>query len=275
MMYNLGMILAVDVGGTKTLLALFDKSGQILQHKRFATGKKYVDFIDQLKSNSAELGSGQSVSTVVCALPGELDRKHGVGLVFGNLAWRNVPIAHDLAKVFPDAKVLIENDAKLAALSEALSHKKYKKALFLTISTGIGDGLTINGMIDANYNDSEAGQMVLEHDGKLQKWEDFASGRALKSKYGKLASEIDDERIWYKFTEGLAQGIDVLVAAFHPDVIIIGGGVGAHFDKFGHFLIHNLKKYENKMVKMPPIVAAKRPEEAVIYGCYELAKQAS
>lgn len=268
------MILAVDIGGSKTLVALFDKSGQLSQHKRFETGKSYPKFLKQLASVIGEVVSNQPVEVICCAAPGLIDRKKGVAKDFGNLPWHNVPLKDDLARILPHASVLIENDANLAGLSEAVLVKgKYPKVLYLTVSTGIGDGVIVNGQIDPVFADSESGQMMLEHDGKLQRWEDFASGRALKAKYGKLASEIDDEHIWYQFSQGLAQGIDELVATMKPDVIIIGGGVGAHFEKFQHFLAHELKKYENKLVKMPPIIKAQRPEDAVIYGCYEFAKQ--
>ncbi len=190
------------------------------------------------------------------------------------MKWHNVTLRADLEQIVGKVPVYAQNDAKLAALSEAkLFKNKYRKVLYLTVSTGIGDGIVINGVIDPNYADSEAGQMVLQHDGKLQRWEDFASGRALKDQTGKIAAELDDERAWYKYVQGLAQGIDVLVATLMPEIIIIGGGVGAHFDKFGHFLVHELKKYENNMIKMPPVIGAQRPEEAVIYGCYEYCRQ--
>jgi len=268
------MYVAVDVGGSKTLVAIFDKLGQILQHKRFETPQNYKKFIEELAATIRELAVDQKIEAVCCAIPGLVDRINGVGLSFGNLPWRHVPIRGDLVGIAGEVPVLIENDAKLAGLSEAVLVKnKYKKVLYLTISTGIGDGYIINGVIDPAMADSEAGQMMLEHHGSLEKWEDFASGRAIKTKYGKLASEITDEHVWHDYVKGLAQGIDELVATLKPDVVIIGGGVGTYFDRFGHFLVHELKKYENKMVEMPPIIAAKRPEEAVIYGCYELIEQ--
>jgi predicted NBD/HSP70 family sugar kinase len=117
--------------------------------------------------------------------------------------------------------------------------------------------------------------MVLEHEGKLLAWEDFASGRALKKKYGKLASQIDDPAIWAEFARNLALGLDVLLAAMQPEVVIIGGGVGTYFAKFGDKLESELKARESKMVRVPTIIKAKRPEEAVIYGCYEYIRQQS
>lgn len=131
----------------------------------------------------------------------------------------------------------------------------------------------MNGHIDRALDDSEAGQMMLEHKGKLQKWESFASGRAIVARYGKPASELDDPTAWKVLSRDFATGMLTLAAMLQPDVIIIGGGAGSHFDKFGKFLRAELKKYETPLVPIPPVIPAKNPEEAVIYGCYELARQ--
>ena len=55
--------------------------------------------------------------------------------------------------------------------------------------------------------------------------------------------------------------------------IVIGGSVGTYFDRYGKFLEAELKKFETPLVKAPALRGAARPEEAVIYGCYDYAKQ--
>jgi predicted NBD/HSP70 family sugar kinase len=150
---------------------------------------------------------------------------------------------------------------------------QYKKVLYLTMCTGIGGGIVKNGKIDPDFENFEPGQMVFEEDGQNLTWEHFASGRALKSRYGKLASEITDPVIWQEYAHNLANGFENLAAIVKPDVIVIGGGVGAHLEKFESFLNEDLKKINNPLVPIPPILKAKRPEEAVIYGCYEFIKQ--
>ncbi|HET9850230.1 MAG TPA: ROK family protein [Candidatus Saccharimonadales bacterium] len=268
------MDLAIDIGGTKTLIAVFDGSGRKIAEYKFPTSKNYEQFTKELDAALSANFANYQIKAVCCAAPGELDRSRGIGVVFGNLPWKNVPLKQDLQKLFPGAAVFIENDAKLAGLSEAvLLQKKYKKVLYLTISTGIGDGIIIDDKIDPDFTDSEPGQMVLEYNGQLQKWEDFASGRALVKRYGKKASEIDDPVIWEAYAKGIARGLNELLAILQPDVVVIGGGVGTHFDKFSSYLLAELAKMENDMVKTPPIIKAQRPEEAVIYGCYELIRQ--
>ncbi|MEX1995591.1 MAG: ROK family protein [Candidatus Saccharimonadales bacterium] len=268
------MYLALDIGGSKTLLAVFSEDGKLVESQKIPTDPSYNQFLKDLGQIFATSLKAHAFTACCCAIPGRVDRNNGVGVVFGNLPWKNVPIRDDLKKMLGGIPVLVENDSNLAGLSEALIvHNEYKKVLYITISTGIGDGIIIDGIIDPSFADSESGQMVLLHEGKLQKWEDFASGRALVAKYGKKASEINDPKIWQEFVPGVAAGLDELIATLQPEVVIIGGGVGAHFEKFGEYLREELKKYENPMVRIPPIIKAKRPEEAVIYGCYEFTRQ--
>jgi len=270
------MFLAIDIGGSKTLVAVFDDNGQVVEQFKFPTNKDYARFIDELKQALKEKLFAYSFSACCCAVPGQIDHDNGVALQEGNLPWqKSAPVKKDLEAILGNIPVLIENDAKLAGLSEALAHKEYKNVLYLTVSTGIGAGFIVNGHIDSALANSEPGQMVIEFDGELHKWEDIASGRALVAKYGKRASEIDDANIWHDFSKALARGMSELIAILQPEVIIVGGGVGTHFKKYSAPLSQELSKLASDMVKTPPIIQASRPEEAVIYGCYELIRQKS
>lgn len=265
------MYLAVDVGGTKTLLAVFRESGELIEKQKFPTPKQYEEFIRELEKTVDNL-STKNFKAGCLAIPGRVDREEGIGITFGNLPWENVHLAADIEKLV-HAPFVLENDSKAAALSEAkLIKDDFKKVLYVTIGTGISAGLIINGIIDPEFADSESGHMLLEHEGKMQTWESFASGKAIVQKYGKRASAITDGTAWKAIAHNIAVGLINLIAVVQPEIIIIGGGVGVHFDKFGDFLVKELKKYENPMVPIPPIRAAQRPEEAVIYGGYELAK---
>lgn len=268
--------LAIDVGATKTLLAVFDSSGEMVCECKIATDPDYVKFKADLAKEISELKSRFSFSHCCIALPSRFENfRDGIASHFGNLDWVNVPIKSDLEQILPGTEILFHNDAKLAALSEAvLLHDRYKKVLYLTISTGIGGGVITNGVIDKDFENFEPGQMVFEHDGKTQQWEDFASGKALKAKYGRQASEIDDPAIWQAYAKDLAAGFEDVLATVQPDAVVIGGGVGAHFEKFKPFLETELHKINNPLVPTPPLLKAQRPEEAVIYGCYEYIRQA-
>lgn len=264
---------AVDIGGTKTLVAVSDGKGKIIEQQKFPTPKDYEEFKIELAKVVAEL-STKDFNRIVMAVPGLLNRKKGIALSFGNLPWESIPIQADAENIF-NCPVMIENDANLAGLSEAiLVLKEFKKTLYVTISTGIGTGIIVNGVIDPNFEDTEGGQLLLEHEGKFVIWEDFASGRAIKNKYGKLVSEIkDNDPAWYTIAHNIAIGLINLISIVTPEVVILGGGVSAHLEKFQDRLVEDLKIYENPLVKIPPLRQAQRSEEAVIYGCYEYAKQ--
>jgi predicted NBD/HSP70 family sugar kinase len=70
----------------------------------------------------------------------------------------------------------------------------------------------------------------------------------------------------------IAVGLIDLIAVMQPEVIVLGGGVGRYYSRYGRFLRASLKRYENAMMPIPPIREAARPERAVVYGCYDLAK---
>lgn len=265
------MYAAIDIGGTKTLIAVFDSKGLVTEEIKFPTPHNYEEFLTELAANVAKLATNNFKAFCVAA-PARINREHGVAMVFGNLPWVEVPILADVEKIV-QAPGVIENDTKLAALSEALLEKKFKKILYVTISTGIGGGLVTNGAIDPDFQDNEIGHMLLEHRGRLVRWEDFASGRAIVEHFGKKASEITDPQDWYIIARNIAIGLIDVIASLTPQLIIIGGGVGTHFPKFQTRLDEQLKLYETPMFSIPPIIQAKRPEEAVVYGCYALVKK--
>jgi predicted NBD/HSP70 family sugar kinase len=265
------MILAIDIGGTKTLIAPCDNNGNPVSEVKFETPQKYEDFKKELAANVATITTEYNL--VVAAVPGKLDRQKGTAITFGNLPWKNVPIQADIAKI-TNKKVLIENDANLAGLSEAnrispLPHR----ALYVTFSTGIGTGIVTNGVLDPEFLDSEGGNMLFEHNGKLEPWEKFASGKAIVAKYGKRASDLDDPEAWKDIAKWFAIGIIDLSSVLEPDVVIIGGGVGTHFKKYGHFLKEYIHTLTPKIVSPPKVIPAAAAEEAVIFGCAVLAKQ--
>lgn len=256
------------------MFAVFSHDGQVVFVHKIKTPTDYVQFKQDISEALKTELTKYRFSHCCCAVPGMIDFKSGVALAFGNESWRNVPIGQDVQEMLPGVNILLHNDAKLAGLSETiLLQKKYKKVLYLTISTGIGGGVIIDDKISDEFENFEPGQMVFEVDGQKKQWEDIASGRALRERYGKLASEIEDENIWKEYTQSLITGMEDLLATVQPDAVIFGGGVGAHFEKFQKFLEDGLKQINNPLVPTPPLLKAQRPEEAVIYGCYEYIKQ--
>lgn len=267
------MYLAIDVGGTKTLFAVMDEHGKVIKEHKIKTPEKYPEFLAAVDEAFKTKLKTYNFEYCCCALPGRIDHAAGVAIGFGNLAWHAIPFRRDLQKLLGNIPTLLENDAKLAGLSEARLIPQYSKVLYLTISTGIGGGLIVDGVIDPVLDDSEPGFILLEHEGKLMRWQDFASGKAIVARFGKRASDLEDPAIWHIIAKDFAVGMIDLIATLQPDAVIIGGGVGTHFHKYGTMLNHELKKFQSDLVPIPPVLPAKHAEEAVIYGCYELIKQ--
>lgn len=266
------MYVGVDVGGTKTLLAVLNEHGEIVEQKKFPTPKTYDNFILELKHTLTQL-KHQEFRAGAVAIPGNVDRKHGRGIKLGNLSWKNFNIQHDAERIF-DCPVAIENDAKLAGLSESMLLKdKYDKVAYFTFSTGIGTALINKGEIDISLGDAGGKNIVLPHRGKMVGWEDLVSGRAIVERYGKMAKDIDDSSTWREIARDMAAGMIQVIAVMEPDVAVIGGSVGAYYDRYSDLLKKELKKYELPMLKVPDLQAAARPETAVVYGCYDYAKQ--
>ncbi len=262
---------AVDIGGTKTLVAVFDAAGAVVEQAKFPTPASYDEFLIVARDTVANLTTNDFRAVGVAA-PGKIDHEEGILVAAGNLNWVNTPIQADFEAIF-GAPVRVENDAKLAGLAEAKAvGSDFSKVVYITISTGINIGVCVDGKIDKTLDEAEAGRMSIEHNGVMTIWEQFASGKAIVATYGKRASELEDPVAWGQIGRNIAEGLITILAIIQPDIVVFGGGVGNYLEKFKEPLLAELKKYENPLVGIPPIEKAKHPEEAVIYGCYEFAK---
>lgn len=266
------MVLAIDIGGTKTLLGMFENDGDLKKTYKFETPLVYEDFVQMLKDEIPKFVGKNHINECVTAVPGKLDRENGIAEALGNRPWKNFPIGKDISAII-NLPVRIENDANLAGLSEALLLPEYRKVAYITVSTGIGGAYVVDGKLDPNLIDAEVGQIMLEEGGKLITWEHLASGKSITEKFGMRASDITDEKAWYIIARNIALGLISVISTTTPDVVVMGGGVGTHLPKFQTHLEEELKIYKSVVVDLPPIKQAQRPEEAVIYGCYALSQQ--
>lgn len=261
------MIITVDTGGTKTLVASFTKEGKVGEQIKFPTPKDPRKYVKALRELLVEKYSTMKVDVIVVALPGII--KDGTAIWCNNLKWKNFNAVKALSGVLGDAHVLIENDANLAGLAETRHLKKLPiSSLYVTVSTGIGTGVITNGHIDPGVRNSEAGHSLIEYRGKVSEWESFAAGSAIVRVYGQYARDIKSKRIWNEIADRISRGFLALIPVLQPEVIIIGGSIGTYFDKYGPQLTKILKKKLPNHIALPKIIQAKHPEEAVIYGCY-------
>ncbi len=266
--------LGIDIGGSKTLIAIFDSAGKIIAEQKFTTNQDYNVFIRDLEKNVADLSTNTNIACSV-AVPGLISRDTGVAHALGNISWKEKPIRDDLSKVIGDIPVIIENDARLGGLAEAGAVAgEYKKVLYLTISTGIGGAVIEDGKIVEALQDMEVGQMPLLYEGKSQTWESFASGKAITKIYGKQAAEIKDENQWQEIGERIGYGVAVCCSEMQPEVIIFGGGAGQFADKFAGSVNNYLDSHLSPLIRKPKaLLGPKYGDKSVIYGCFVLLKQ--
>jgi glucokinase len=259
------MLVTVDTGGTKTLVAGFSKHGVPSGQVKFPTPKTPTEYVKVLTDTLIEEFGAQTVEALVIALPSIV--RDNVAIFCPNLGWKNFDAAKAFKGVLGKAPVLVENDANLAGLAETRRLRPVPRfALYVTISTGIGTGIITNGHIDPIFRYSEGGLSVIEFDGTLRPWENFASGQTIHDTYKQYAKEITSKRTWNQIADRISRGFLVLVPILQPDVIVIGGSIGTYFDHYRLRLIDILHEKLPSHIPIPKIIRAKHTEQAVIYG---------
>ena len=260
------MLIAVDTGGTKTLVARFGHNGQMHDSVRFATPHDPHEYLEVLATTIHEVADDKPIEVISVAVPGVT--KGNVVKWCTNLPWNDFTLSEHLQRRL-GCPVFIENDANLAGLAETRAlPKRVDNSLYVTISTGIGMGLIIDHQIHPALTVTEPEHMLLEYDGRLREWGSFASGRSIYQTYGKYARDIKSVAIWKQIADKISRGFLVLIPTLAPDVIIIGGSIGTYFDRYEQHLQHLLQKHLDKQFLPVDIRQAIHPEEAVIYSCY-------
>lgn len=267
------MLVAVDTGGTKTLVASFLEDGRIGEQFKFPTPPDKIDYVIMLKDVLETHFGNETVDAIVIAMPGIV--KNGVAVWCNNLKWMNFDVAQALKGVLGGAPLFVENDANLAGLAETRQLKEIPSlALYVTIGTGIGSGIITDGVINPALRYSEAGRSLVEFDGAVREWETFASGKSIYQAYGKYAKDITSKRAWHQIADRISRGFLAIIPVLQPDVVIIGGSIGTYFDRFSKDLAGLLKEHLPAHIPAPTFIQAKHPELAVIYGCYYYALDA-
>src|SRR5690554_6024055 len=112
------MYVGIDIGGTKTLVAALTNEGVISETVKFPTPVNYDDFLADLKANFATLRH-QDFRAGTAGAPAVINRHRGTLKDGGNVHWIGEHLKHDIERIV-HCPMLLENDANLAALSEAM-----------------------------------------------------------------------------------------------------------------------------------------------------------
>ncbi len=153
-------ILAIDIGGTKTAVGVFEKgcikSSIRIQACSFSSPPDYLNgIIDAGKKAIAE-SNVKSIVGIGIGCGGPLDRKTGKILVVPNLpGWDNLPLVSIFSDTF-NAPAYLDNDQTVACLGELVygAGKGFKNFVYLGVSTGIGGGIVIDGKVYRGSNDN-------------------------------------------------------------------------------------------------------------------------
>ncbi len=239
-------IIAVDLGGTYLRTALI-KGNKILEYTKKKTPKQKDILLIRLFDYISSLMT-KDVKAIGIAAPGPLE--NGIIKNPPNLPLQNFNLKEKIKKVF-NKKTEVENDANCVALAEAKLGCKKKNFIVLTLGTGIGGGIIINGELyrGEGYG-GELGHIILDNKRDFENlWKDH---RKLSKKYFGRTLTIKDllkrkdrkaRRIAEKASVCLGQGIASLINIFDPEVVILSGGVKETGSKFLDMIKKEAKKY--------------------------------
>lgn len=266
------MIIAVDIGSQTLIIASLDKTGAITKQMEFLTPVLANDCLGLIQATIAKDFTDKKPSAIVIGVPGVV--RHHIVEWCSNLGddWIGFDFRPELEKIFK-VPVLVENDANLGGLAEAVNITPTPKSLiYLSIGAGIGSGCVIDGKLPSALLDSEAGMMMLEYDGVVQTWENFASGKAISEAYNQLAKNIKNPAIWDAIADRISRGLLMLIPILQPRYIVIGGSIGSAFDQYQQTLNDLIDERLPVNLRRPQILPAKDPKLSVIYGCYQYFK---
>jgi len=257
--------IGIDVGGTNLKAGLVDEQGTLLAVERrplvFRGKVCLVETLAELSAAVMRTGnvSAKDVAGVGVGLPGAVSG--GEVLYTANIPMKNLPL-EQMFRRHLDLPVLLGNDADCAAVGEFFqgAGRSCRELAVITLGTGIGCGLILNGKLRGGSATSEAGHMAIYRDGLLCScgrrgcWEQYASATALirqtreamaehpesmLHRFGKdgiegrtvfQAAQAGDKTaltVCRQYVENLAAGVINLVNILRPEILAIGGGVAA------------------------------------------------
>lgn len=280
----MGYYIGIDLGGTNIAGGLVTQEGKILIKKSIPTGcgrsaGEIVKDMADLAVRLAEEGgiSWEEVSSVGIGVPGTANKETGVVEFANNLGFYDEPVVKMLQEHLPGKNILFDNDANAAAWGEyvAGSGKGTKNMIAVTLGTGVGGGIILNGELyeGVNYAAGELGHFVIDFNGKECNcgrrgcYEAYASATALIEQTKEAMKKKPSCALWkivggdLERTEGktvfdgIAMGDEVanqiferyiryvgvglvdLINIFQPELICIGGGIS----KAGEMLLAPLR----------------------------------
>lgn len=286
--------LGVDIGATKTIFLLVEINGvkyKILEAVKVATPRKEAEILQMVEDYFIKLSAKNKISAIGIGFCGPVDYERGVAIAGPNLKTGKIEFKKNLEKKLK-TKVAVDNDVKCFLFAESAFGKAQgkKNAVFLTLGTGIGGGIIINGKIyrgAANFA-GEFGHMRTGEVGKEEDFELISSGTGLINVYKKITGkdlnsfqivELAQQKDFSALmaTDAVSKTLGILLAniiqSLNPEIIVLGGGL-SEVD----LIIAKAKEYAKKKVFLPvlaktPVVVSKLGQNAVALGAAWMANK--
>ena len=276
--------IGIDIGGMSIKYAAVDSTGKVYEKSvqeiipgedQIVTMEKLIKGVkDYISSNNLE----GKVEGIGLGIPGSIDSKQGVVSFSNNLRWKELHVVELFQKEI-NLPVKITNDANAAALGEKVfgAGKKYQDLVMITLGTGVGSGIIIDGKIYEGMSGkgAEIGHSTLMVEnglactcGRRGCFEMYASATALirqtteamqmdrfslmwklADEYGKVNGRVAFEaakqgditaiNVIEKYVMYLSEGLLNICNIFRPECIVLSGGIANQ----GDYLIEKIKAY--------------------------------
>ena len=299
------MNLGIEIGGTKLQLVLGDAAGKICVRRKLAvdpaTGacgiRQLIEWaLPELLRSQQVQRAGVGFGGPVDWQTGRICRSHQIE------GWAEFDLASWLCQL-AGAPVMVDNDANVGALGEALcgAGVGFNPVFYVTLGSGVGGGLVVDGKIyhGAKPGEAEIGHVRLDRAGTIVEarcsgWAVDARIRELKVKEpGSLLARLTGQKVggeakhlaaaWQQgdaaarrllqeTAEDLAFGLSHVVHLFHPEIIVLGGGLSGVGEPLRASVEGALRSFVMEAFAPGPRIAlAALGEDAVPVGALKLA----
>lgn len=298
-------VIGVDVGGTNIKLGLVDDRLQVADRTKFATQnfasepKSLINEIAKQISSLIERNevSKRNIDGIGIGLPGIVDSSTGIVRFLPNISgWKDIPLKKILEKKL-GISVFLENDVNLIALGEWKfgAGRKVENMVCMTLGTGVGGGLILNGSLYRGYSFSagELGHIPINEEGPVCGCgsygclESYVGNKRLVLRAQQMTKKQDVSledmyalakrgdktalKFWEEAATHIGNGLVGVVNMLNPQRIVIGGGVSHNheflFKTINAVIQRRAMKVPASMVK---IVRAQLGNDAGILGAHVL-----
>ncbi len=270
------MYIAIDLGSTNTRVASSENLRTFHKVQKFPTIKELSEQKVALSEAIEAVSDNSELAGIALGIPGIVEQHKTPNYS----ALDKARYSQLLEPKYFQAPIYIHNDAQLAALGEAVfgAGQKYESVAYITLSTGIGGAKIEHKQLNPLQNVSEPGHHIMLATGRAETgtgiqgtFEAYCSGTAFKELYGEDPKTCTNTKLWHDYAGNLAIGLFNLVTFWHPQVVVLGGGMANNFSLFYDPLMQKLSAY--KFLQLPPVVKAGLGDDSGLYGGFALLAQ--